>query len=69
MHRAIQKTVAKYPLDLAQHSDVKYNERARECTYNVIVLCRATTSRFLVRECRLLVQSYKYLVDRVAQSV
>jgi hypothetical protein len=23
MHRAIQRTVAKYPLDLAQHSDVK----------------------------------------------
>jgi len=50
MHHAVQKTVAKSTLDLAQRSYVKYNERARECTYSVIVLCRATASRFLVRE-------------------
>jgi len=67
MHRAIQKTVAKYPLDLAQHSDVKYNERAGECTYSVIVLCRATASRFLVRECRHLVRSYEYVRNSVVR--
>jgi hypothetical protein len=67
MHRAVQKTVAKYPVDLAQHSDVKYNERARECTYGVIVLCLDTASRFLVRECRRLIRSYEYIRNSVVR--